>query len=182
MRRIYFTVLLAGTLLVLAAPLKSQVHFNVNLNIGSQPVWGPVGYDEVQYYYLPDIDSYYYVPQHRFYYNDGGRWIYSSSLPTRYRTYDLYNSYKVVVNEREPWRHHETYREKYSSYKGRHDQQIIRDSHDEKYFVNKNHPEHGKWIKEQKHDNGNNKEQRRDNKNEKNDRQDNKDGHGKHKK
>ena len=41
------------------------------------------------------------------------------------------------------------YREKYSSYKGRHDQEVIRDSHDSKYFVNKNHPQHKNWVKQQ---------------------------------
>jgi hypothetical protein len=40
----------------------------VNINIGSQPVWGPVGYDHVDYYYLPDIETYYYVPTRQFVY------------------------------------------------------------------------------------------------------------------
>jgi hypothetical protein len=44
-------------------PLKSLAQLNVNVNIGSQPLWGPVGYEHVDYYYLPDIDSYYYVPR-----------------------------------------------------------------------------------------------------------------------
>lgn len=149
----YFFVLIVA--LFLANTINAQVSFSLNFNIDRQPIWGPTGYDHVEYYYLPDIDMYYYVPQHRFYYNEGGRWIGRSSLPSRYRNYDLYNSYKVVVNEREPWRNAETYREKYSSYKGRHDQQPIRDSRDSKYFVNKNHPEHNKWIQQQKHDNGN---------------------------
>lgn len=164
MRRIYLTILIAGILIFLGVPAKAQVQISVNFNVGSQPVWGPVGYDVVQYYYLPDIDSYYYVPQQRFYFYDGGRWIYSSSLPSRYRNYDLYKSYKVVVNEHEPWRNHKSYKKKYSSYKDRHDQKSIRDSRDSKYFVNKNHPEHNNWIKQQKHDNGNAKEQNRDNK------------------
>jgi len=73
-------------------------------------------------------------PQHRFYYNEGGRWVGRSSLPARYRNYDLYNSHKVVVNEREPWRNHETYRGQYASFKGRHDQKPIRDSKDSKIF------------------------------------------------
>ncbi len=153
MRKIYFAILMTGILIALAAPLKAQISFN--LSIGNQPAWGPVGYDEVQYYYIPDIDAYYYVPQHRFYFYEGGRWVGRSSLPSRYRNYDLYNSYKVVINEREPWRNHETYRQKYASYKGRHDQQPIRDSRDQRYFVNKNHPEHNTWVKQQKHDNGN---------------------------
>jgi hypothetical protein len=103
---------------------------------------------------MPDIGVYYNVPQRMFYYNEGGRWIGRGSLPPRYRGYDLYNSYKVVVNEPTPYRNDRMYREKYSSYKGRHDQQVIRDSHDSRYFVNKNHPEHNNWVKQQKHDNG----------------------------
>ncbi len=138
--------------LFLASTLNAQISFSLNLNLDSQPAWGPTGYDYVGYYYLPDIEVYYNVPQHRFYYNEKGRWIYSSYLPSRYRSYDLYNSYKVVVNEQKPWRNHKTYIEKYSSFKGRHDQQPIRDSRDSKYFVNKNHPEHNNWVKQQKQD------------------------------
>ncbi|MCX6150334.1 MAG: hypothetical protein NTX22_07435 [Ignavibacteriales bacterium] len=155
MRRICFAILILGILIVFAVPLKAQVSFNLGFNLGIQPAWGPTGYDYVEYYYLPDIEVYYNVPQHRYYYNDGGRWINRSSLPSRFRSYDYYNSYKVVVNEREPWRNHDNYREKYSSFKGRHDQQPIRDSRDSKYFANKNHPEHNQWVKQQKHDNGN---------------------------
>jgi hypothetical protein len=145
-------VLLAAVLL--SSTVDAQVRVNLNFNVDRQPVWGPTGYDHVEYYYLPDIEVYYSVPQQRYYYQDRGRWTSGSSLPARYRGYDLYNSYKVVVNERAPYRHHETYREKYTSYKGRHDQQPIRDSRDARYFVNPNHPEHNSWVKQQKHGNG----------------------------
>jgi hypothetical protein len=143
--------------LFLSCMLFAQVSVNLNFNIDRQPVWGPTGYDYVQYYYLPDIEVYYSISQHMFFYYDGGRWIGRSRLPSRYRNYDLYNSYKVVVNEPRPYRNHQTFRDQYSSYKGRHDQQVIRDSRDTKYFVNKNHPEHNNWKKQQKHDNGNGK-------------------------
>ena len=149
----YFFVLIVA--LCLASTSNAQVSVRLNFNLDSQPAWGPTGYDYAEFYYLPDIDVYYYVPRHRFYYNQGGRWRFSSQLPSRYRNYDLYNSYKIVVNEREPWRNHENYREKYSSYKDRHDQQPIRDSKESKYFVNKYHPQHNTWVQQQKHDNGN---------------------------
>jgi len=148
----YFFVLIVA--LFLASTLNAQVSFNLNFNLDTQPAWGPTGYDYVEYYYLPDIEVYYYVPQHRYYYYENGHWISRSSLPSRFSNYDFYNSYKVVVNEREPYRNHKTYKEKYSSYKGRHDQQPIRDSRDSKYFVNKKHPEHNNWVKQQKHDQG----------------------------
>ena len=151
----YFFVLIA--VLLMLSTVHGQLGIKLNFNVGSQPVWGPTGYDHVEYYYLPDIEVYYNVPQHRFYYYEGGRWIGRSQLPARYHDYDFYNSYKVVVNDRAPFRHHEKYRDQYSSYKGRHDQQPIRDARDPKYYVNKNHPEHNNWVKQQKHDNGNGK-------------------------
>jgi hypothetical protein len=151
--RYFFVLIVSLFLWGTSATLYAQI--SVNFNIGVQPIWGPTGYDYAEYYYLPDIDCYYYVPLHRFYYFERGRWIYRSSLPSRYGHYDLYNSYKVVVNERDPWRNDATYRQKYASYKGRHDQQPIRDSRDSKYFVNPNHPQHNAYIQQQKHDNGN---------------------------
>lgn len=164
----YFLVSILSLFLWCASGTSNaQVSVSLNFNIGSQPVWGPTGYDYVEYYYLPDIDVYYDVPQHRYYYYNNGRWRYSSNLPSRFGNYDFYNSYKVVINEREPWRNHKNYREKYSSYKGRHDQQPIRDSRDSKYFQNKNHPEHNNWVKEQKHNNKNDKNKKHNNGNNK---------------
>jgi hypothetical protein len=128
--------------------LDAQVR--VNVNVDAQPVWGPTGYDYVENYYFPDIEVYYNVPQHRYYYYQRGRWISSFNLPSRFRGFDLYKSYKVVLNESNPWRNHEAYRVKYSSFKGHNDQQVIRDSRDSKYYVNKNHPEHNTWLKQQK--------------------------------
>jgi hypothetical protein len=151
----YLFVLIVSLFLWSTSGTLAQVHINANINLGNQPVWGPTGYDYVENYYMPDIEVYYNVPTHRYYYNDRGRWIYSSNMPSRYRNYDLYNSHKVVVNDRDPWRNHENYRNQYSSYRDRHDQQPIRDSHDSKYFENKNHPEHNTWVQQQKHDNGN---------------------------
>lgn len=165
----YLFVLIVA--LFLACTLEAQVRLNINLNIGNQPIWGPVGNDYVENYYLPDIEVYYNVPMHRFYYYQGGRWISSSSLPPRYHNFDLYSSYKVVVNEKNPWRNHNDYRDKYASFKDRHDQQPIRDARDPKYFVNKNHPEHNNWIQQQKHDNGNRNSMKKGNENKGNGRE-----------
>jgi hypothetical protein len=55
----------------------------------------------------------------------------------------------VVVFEKKPWRNNKSHKEKYFSYKNRHDQVLIRDSRDSKYYVIKNHPEHNNWVKKQ---------------------------------
>ena len=142
--------------LFLTSTLDAQLSISLGFNIDRQPVWGPTGYDHAEYYYLPDIGVYYNVPEQRYYYNERGRWVGRATLPSRYRGFDLYNSYKVVINERTPYRNDAKYREQYASYKGRHDQQAIRDTKESKYFVNKNHPEHNNWVKEQKNGKGNN--------------------------
>jgi len=141
-------------------PANAQVH--VNINIGSQPVWGPSGYDYVEYYYLPDIQAYYNVPRHQFVYQNRGRWIFSSSLPSRYRNYDLNTGYKVVVNEKEPYRHYQKHQEEYGHFKGQHgQQQIIRNTDDPKYYGIKGHPKYHKDNgKSQGRDNGKSKGQK----------------------
>jgi hypothetical protein len=118
-------------------------------NISDQPVWGPTGYDHADFYYIPDIDCYYSVSEHQYIYREGSAWIHGASLPSRYNGYDPYHSYKVVVNEKQPYQNHDTHQTKYAAYKGKQDQPVIRDSHEQKYFVNKDHPEHENWVKKQ---------------------------------
>ncbi len=55
---------LLGVIGMISRPAAAQI--SINVNIGSQPLWGPVGYDHVDYYYLPDIESYYSVPRQQF--------------------------------------------------------------------------------------------------------------------
>jgi len=143
-------VLLSGFLFNSAG---AQVRVGVDINIGTQPVWGPVGYDHVEYYYLPDIDAFYYVPNHQYIYQQRGRWIFSASLPYQYRNFDLYSGYKVVINEPRPYHNYETYRRKYAGYRGNHSQEVIRNSNDSRYFENRGHPKYNEWKKEH-HDNG----------------------------
>ncbi|MDN3550560.1 hypothetical protein [Mucilaginibacter aquaedulcis] len=111
----------------------AQVSVSLGVNIGSQPAWGPVGYDYANYYYMPDIDTYYDVPTHQYVYFENNVWVHRGYLPVRYRHYNLYNGYKVVINDRNPWLRHDVYRARYVGYRGRHDQVIIRNSHDARY-------------------------------------------------
>ena len=102
---------------------QAQIGVNVNVNVDAQPQWGPTGYDRVDYYYLPAIETYYNVPQHQFIYLEGGSWVFAASLPARCSDYDLYGAYKVVLNEPRPWLHHDVYRNRYVGYRGWHDRQ-----------------------------------------------------------
>ncbi len=124
---------------------------SIGVNISDQPIWGPTGYDRADYYYIPDIDSYYSVSERQYIFRDGSDWKHSATLPASYSNYDPYHSYKVVVNEDRPYQNNDNHRAKYSSFKGMKDQPVIRDSHEQKYFVNKDHPEHDKWVRDQQH-------------------------------
>jgi hypothetical protein len=120
-------------------------------NISDQPIWGPAGYDRADFYFIPDIDCYYSVSEHEYIYKEGSGWSHGATLPSRYGSYDPYNSYKVVVNEKTPYQNHDVHQAKYAAYKSVKNQPVIRDSKDPKYFVIKDHPEHDNWVKGQKH-------------------------------
>ena len=107
-----------AVIVVSASTFKSTAQISVNINLGSQPAWGPAGYDYVDYYYMPAIETYYYVPTRQFIYLNNGNWIYANSLPSRYKSYNLYSGYKVVINEPKPYLRHSTYQVKYAKYKG----------------------------------------------------------------
>ena len=132
MKRFIFTaaILLSCLTFKLA---DAQVHLSVGINIGAQPAWGPVGYDHVDYYYIPDVDAYYDVPAHQYVYFQNHAWIHAAYLPGAYRNYDMYHGYKVVVNQPNPWMHHADFHARYASYRGRRDQVVIRDSRDARY-------------------------------------------------
>ncbi len=96
----------------------AQVSVNLNVNLGNQPSWGPAGYNYVEYYYMPDINVYYHVNSRKYTYYNGKKWLTVGNLPGKYRNYDLYRGYKVVVNRSAPWRNHNYYVNNYSRYKG----------------------------------------------------------------
>src|SRR5436309_11349007 len=90
-------LIVIGVVLFLGSEVQAQV--SVNVSIGTPPPWGPVGYTEVRYYYLPDVEAYYDVQSSMFIYYGGGVWVHRKYLPTRYRNYDLYGGYKVVMSD-----------------------------------------------------------------------------------
>lgn len=92
-------------LFIFSTPGTSNVQISLNFNMDTQPAWGFTGYNNE-------------------------RWRYSSKLPSQYSSYDFNNSYKAVVNDKEPRKQHTKYRDEYKRYKGHHDQQPIRDSRD----------------------------------------------------
>ena len=151
-----------GLLFLSASSVQSQVSVNVNIGtpqpvvvasprvvVASPPEWGPVGYDNMEYYYLPDIHVYYDIRLAQYIYFGGGKWIRTQRLPSTYRNYDLYNGYKVVLTDYHgdaPYVYYNAHKVKYyKGYKGK-PQKNRRD-----YYAHHDNGNHGN----NHHDNGN---------------------------
>jgi hypothetical protein len=65
------------------------------------------------YYYLPDVDAYYSVPEQCYYYNDGYNWVSAAYLPGAYRDYDWRNARRYEVREHAPYLRADFYRDRY---------------------------------------------------------------------
>ena len=126
-------ILTFALILTCSAYTMQAQRVSVNINIGSQPAWGPVGYDYVDYYYMPDIDCYYSVNQGLFFYMNAGRWVGVRYLPYAYKNYDFYTMYKVVLVGHDPWMCNNRHRREYARYRGYRTQPVIRYSRDVRY-------------------------------------------------
>ena len=141
-----------------------NAQISVNVNLGLQPSWGPVGYSSVDYYYIPDVQSYYDVRATQFIYLSNGAWIRSSRLPNQYRNYDLNRGYKVVLNDYHGSRPYTNYRydrvKYYKGYKGKPQQSIGYRNHKNdnhgNYKSNGNHGNSGKSNNHGNNGKGNN--------------------------
>lgn len=115
-----YKLLALGLMLTLAGAVSAQI--SVNVNIGSPPAWGPSGYTDARYYYLPDVEAYYDVRRSTFIYISGNRWVRSSYLPSHYRNYDLHRGYKVVMTNyrgNSPYTYYRQHKAKYGKgYRG----------------------------------------------------------------
>lgn len=116
MKKILIGACLLLTSFLFVPRTEAQVRIGLNINIGDQPAWRVPGYDYAEYYYMPEIETYYWVPRHQFIYFSNGQWVFSASLPSRYHDYDLYHGYKVVVNRPNAYRYHDEDRRRYVNY------------------------------------------------------------------
>lgn len=101
----------------------AQIGLHVNLNLGSRPVYvepAPV-YNDVDYYYLPDVEAYYSVSRHCYYYQDGPNWTSAAYLPGRYHDYDWQHARRFAVNEPRPYLHNDVYRARFGGLRGERD-------------------------------------------------------------
>jgi hypothetical protein len=141
-------------ILMLFASNSMHAQVSINVNLGVQPSWGPVGYSSVNYYYLPDIYTYYDVRNTQFIYLSNGVWIRSSYLPRQYRSYDLNRGYKVVMNDYHGSRPYYNYRydkvKYYKGYKGN-SQKSLGNKHEDHHDYD-NHENNGNYENHDHHE------------------------------
>lgn len=98
-----------------------SAQLSVNVNLGKPPVWAPVNAEKVQYYYIPEIETYYDVPAQRYIYQRNGKWFKSAALPAHYRHYNLKNGKIVYLTEykgNSPYKYYKAHKVKYGKAKG----------------------------------------------------------------
>ena len=94
----------------------TQIHLHAQVNVTIvAPAWGPTVTTE-EYYYLPDIDSYYDLQHGQFIYIDKGTWIRGRALPRRYRNYNLNTGHIVIISDyrgSSPYLHYKNHKARY---------------------------------------------------------------------
>ena len=128
----YFSVLVGGLFFVKPSVAEAQISISINIgnnvaNKYQEPLWGPWGVSNAQYYYMPEFDMYYDLRNAEYVWREGNRWIVRNSLPKRFANINFYNTYKVVLNNNKPWLQHDLNKSKYRSYAYNHKQVNIRD-------------------------------------------------------
>lgn len=111
-----YKIILALLFAVSVNNMSAQV--SVNVNVGTPPRWAPATPAGVEYYFLPDINSYYDIRTTEYIYVTNGKWVRSRSLPVAYRSYNPYRGRTVIINDyhgRSPYVNYKVHKVKYKS-------------------------------------------------------------------
>lgn len=129
MKRIALISAIAISGLLFNNKADAQIRIRLGLNFAPRPVvyaapvrvvanadyCEPANYDgDEDYYYLPEVDAYYSIPEQCYYYNDGSEWVSAAYLPGAYRDYDWRNAQRYEVRAPRPFMHDDYYRSRYN--------------------------------------------------------------------
>ena len=129
MKRIALISAIAISGLLFNNKADAQIRIHLGLNFAPRPVvyaaparvvvnsdyCEPTNYDgDEDYYYLPEVDAYYSIPDQCYYYNDGGEWVSAAYLPGAYRDYDWRHAQRYEVRAPRPFMHADYYRSRYN--------------------------------------------------------------------
>ncbi|GGH07312.1 hypothetical protein [Mucilaginibacter phyllosphaerae] len=105
---------------------QAQISVHIGFNVPARRVYVPAPppqpvmvYDNDEfddsddYYYLPEVEAYYSIPRHCYYYQDGGRWVSAAYLPGAYRNYDWRSAQRYEIRGSRPYMYHDKYLSKW---------------------------------------------------------------------
>lgn len=104
MKKILFSFLILSGI-VLAGSANAQMRVDVGVR-DNHP----------DYYYLPDVDMYYYIPANQYVYLYDDHWVFSNHLPPRYHDYDFAHGRRIYVYGIKPYLHHDVHYEQYNQH------------------------------------------------------------------
>jgi hypothetical protein len=90
-------LLFVSAIILLGEALGAQAV--VSINMTAPPKWGPAEFTIGRFYYLPAVQAYYDLDYSQFIYASHGVWVTKKRLPSRYKSFDLYKGYKIVLND-----------------------------------------------------------------------------------
>ncbi|MFL9832243.1 hypothetical protein ACSV4D_16090 [Flavobacterium sp. ARAG 55.4] len=95
------TLKLITAAMFLFAASTSQAQVSINVNVGTpvvvRPAWVPHNHVGIDYYYIPEIQSYYDVNASMYVYLNRGNWVRTRYVPVAYRNYDLSRAHRVAL-------------------------------------------------------------------------------------
>ncbi|MBL4678094.1 MAG: hypothetical protein JKY70_18095 [Mucilaginibacter sp.] len=125
-RSVLLSAILFGSLFYNSAKAQISIHFG--FNIPARPVYAPVPPpppqpvmvydnddfdDSDDYYYLPEVEAYYSIPRHCYYYMNSAQWVSAAYLPGAYRNYDWRTFRHYEVRASRPYFNHDVYRNRW---------------------------------------------------------------------
>lgn len=108
-------ILAIALFLFLSVQLQAQIKVDVNVGTPTIPTWGPAVTTQ-QYYFLPEIDTYYDIRNSQYVYLNNGNWIRSKNVPGRYKNYNFRSGKVIVLNDykgRSPYINYNNHKIKY---------------------------------------------------------------------
>lgn len=104
----------AATFVILFSLQSNAQKVAISINVNSHPEVHN-HYEEVEYYYYPEIEAYYDTHSSVYIYYESNNWVRSRYLPRYCRDYDVNRGYRVAIDYHghRPYTHFKTHRVKY---------------------------------------------------------------------
>ncbi len=144
MKKLFLIPAIAASSLMFQSA-SAQIHLGLHINLGAPVVYtapAPV-YDDADYYYLPDVEAYYSVSRHCYYYNDGNNWVSAAYLPGAYRDFDLASARRFEVHEARPYMRNDYYRQHFGGVE--HRDWNYRPNYNERAYADRDRFDHDRY-------------------------------------